>query len=283
MSERDGFQAGVPCWVESIQLDAEAGRDFYGGLFGWEFEGSGPIEDGPAGEYFVARLRGRDVAGVAPAPRDFDFPRAAWTTQVQVEDVEATGAKATAAGGSILAGPFDFDEVGRLLVIADPQGASLGVWEPGLRKGAQIVNESNAWAMSALSTSDTAAAAEFYGSVFDWTTETFGEEGPDSISMFRLPGFVGGEPQQPVSREVVATMVSSADTQSSWVPDFWVDDVDESISDAGRLGGKAEVGPYDTPVGRMAVMSDPQGGVFSISTITAVAAERKAAEEAAAG
>lgn len=274
MSERDGFEAGVPCWVESLQPDIDAGREFYGALFGWEFEGSGPIEDGPAGEYFVARLRGKDVAGVAPTPDDFDFPSAAWFTQIQVDDAERIGEKVEAAGGSVLAGPFDFDPIGKLLVIADPQGASVGLWEPGLCKGAMVVNEPNAWAMSSLSTPDAEGAARFYGELFGWTTESFGD-GPGAISMFRLPGFVGGEPQQPVSREVVAAMVPG--DQAAWTPDFWVDDVDQSVASAGELGGEATVGPYDTPVGKMAVMSDPQGGVFTISTIAAVAEARKAA------
>ena len=30
--------AGVPCWVDTSQPDPEAATDFYGGLFGWEFE-----------------------------------------------------------------------------------------------------------------------------------------------------------------------------------------------------------------------------------------------------
>ena len=64
--------------------------------------------------------------------------------------------------------------------------------------------------MSHLEAPDPAAAAAFYGTVFGWTTETFGE-GADAITMFRLPGYVGGEPQQPVSREVIATMSAMRD------------------------------------------------------------------------
>ena len=123
---------------------------------------------------------------------------------------------------------------------------------------------------------DLEAGKAFYGAVFGWTTETMGDE-PGAITMFKLPGFVGGEAEQPVSREVVAVMMSDPSPRSSWTPDFWVDDVDTSISEAERLGGRAAVGPYDTPVGRMAVMSDPQGGRFTISTIAQVATAREAA------
>lgn len=93
--------------------------------------------------------------------------------------------------------------------------------------------------------------------------------------MFRLPGYVGGEPEQPVSREVVAVMVAG-EGQAAWVPDFWVDDVDESVAHSAELGAGAAAGAFDTPVGRTAVLTDPQGAQFSITTIAAVAAEREA-------
>ena len=44
--------------------------------------------------------------------------------------------------------------------------------------------------------------------------------------MFRLPGYVGGEPQQPVSREVVAVMVPTEADEARWLVNFWVDDLD---------------------------------------------------------
>jgi uncharacterized protein len=33
-----GYIGGVPCWVDASEPDPEAAVDFYGGLFGWEFE-----------------------------------------------------------------------------------------------------------------------------------------------------------------------------------------------------------------------------------------------------
>ena len=62
MSQRDDYEPGVPCWVDTLQPDPEAAMAFYGALFGWEFAGPGPMG------YSVARLRGRDVAGVGSQP-----------------------------------------------------------------------------------------------------------------------------------------------------------------------------------------------------------------------
>src|SRR5919107_506973 len=67
MSERDGYQAGVPCWVDTWQPDAAAAAGFYTRLFGWTAEDIMPA-DSPA-RYFMCKLRGRDVAAVGgPSP-----------------------------------------------------------------------------------------------------------------------------------------------------------------------------------------------------------------------
>jgi predicted enzyme related to lactoylglutathione lyase len=68
MSERETYPAGVPCWVETLQPDPQAGRDFYGSLFGWEFAGPGAMPGELPGEYFVARMQDRDVARDRRAP-----------------------------------------------------------------------------------------------------------------------------------------------------------------------------------------------------------------------
>jgi uncharacterized protein len=87
--------------------------------------------------------------------------------------------------------------------------------------------------------------------------------------MFRLPGYVGGEPEQPVSREVVATMSEvRGEGPAHWSVDFWVDDVDAAAATAERLNGKALVGPLDIPIGRTAVLADPAGAAFSVTQIT---------------
>ena len=64
--------------------------------------------------------------------------------------------------------------VAKRAVVADPTGAQLCLWEADAREGAQVVNESNAWAISALQTADPEAAGAFYEAVFGWTPETWG-------------------------------------------------------------------------------------------------------------
>lgn len=67
MSERDGFEHGVPCWVDTWQPDAEAAFRFYTRLFGWDPEDTMPAD--VPGQHFMCRLRGRDVAAIASRPQ----------------------------------------------------------------------------------------------------------------------------------------------------------------------------------------------------------------------
>ena len=250
MSDRDGFEHGVPCWVDTWQDQPATG--FYSELFGWD------VDTGP--DYSMARHRRRDAAGFgSPAPEGVD-PQ--WTTYVWVDDADATTGAAREAGGSVVTEPFDALDGGRIAIVADPTGATLGVWAPGEHRGAQVVNEPSAWAMSALLSDESEAAASFYGSVFGWQAESFGP-----ATMFRLPGFFGGEPTQPVPRDVVAVMMPSGGGPARWQAGFWVDDADAAAAKSQELGGSIVEAVTRGPVGKEAVLADPAGAEFSITQI----------------
>jgi predicted enzyme related to lactoylglutathione lyase len=267
MSERDGYEPGVPCWVDTWQPDADAAVSFYSQLFGWDAEDTMPA--GVAGKHYMCRLRGRDVAAVASRPEEAP-PVTAWNTYVWVEDAERTARNATEAGGTVLKEPFEALDGGRIGIVADPAGAALGIWQPGAHRGAQLVNEPGAWAMSALSTDNPEGAKRFYREVFAWDTATF-DAGGAEITMWTVPGYVGGEPQQPVPRDVVATMVPpSGDGDAPpphWGVDFWIGDVEQAAAKVAELGGRILVAPYEIPAAglRQGVFADPQGAAFSLT------------------
>jgi uncharacterized protein len=258
MSDRDGYAPGVPCWVDNWQADADAAARFYSALFGWE-------ADGPAGGPYMCRRRGRDAAFLGQLPPEHAQRPAAWTTYVWVESVDETVERVRAAGGSVPIEPFDALDGGRIAIVADPAGAHLGIWQVGEHRGAEVVNEPGAWSWSQLLTTDPDGAKPFYGAVFGWETEAFGD-----FTMWRVPGFVGGEPSQPVPRDVVAGMerLGADGGRPHWQIDFWVDDVDATIATATKLGGRVVEGPYDSEIARHAVVADPAGAVFSVTRIT---------------
>ena len=219
-----------------------------------------------SGEYYVARVRDAEVAGLGSMPSE-ETP-IAWNTHIAAEDVEAVAELAQTAGGSVVVEPVDAPPAGRLAVIADPVGAAVTVWQAGSRHGAGLVNEPSAWAMSLLSTPDPEVAAEFYETVFGWQRELFTDAGP-GVSLFRLPGYVGGEPLQPVPRDVVAAMaaVPDPDAAAVWSVDFWIADADAAAAAAPTLGGGVIAPPHDAPPFRRTVLAAPDGATFSVSEL----------------
>lgn len=209
-------------------------------------------------------LQGDDVAGIG-APPVGDKPTAAgWHTHVGVESVDDTARRARAAGGSIVLEPFDVAPAGRLAVLEDPAGTTFCAWEAGTRVGARRINEPSAWAMTILRTPDPAGAEVFYGQLFGWA-ESFGRDG--GLWLWRLPGYVGGEPTQPVPRDVVAVMALDRSQPVHWGVDFWVADTDAAAAQAPELGGRVLVEPFTDDMFRRAALAAPDGAVFAISQL----------------
>src|SRR5205814_5268904 len=130
----------------------------YGGQFGWELEDAMP--PGSPSKYFMARIRGGDVAAIGSIP-DGAPPAAMWNTYIWVDSADETAAKARAAGGGVLSEPFDVPGAGRMAVLADPEGAALCVWQPNEHRGAKVVNEHGSLNFNTLFTRDRAAAEAF--------------------------------------------------------------------------------------------------------------------------
>ena len=98
MLERDGYLPGVPCWVDTSQPDPEAAVAFYSGLFGWDVRTR--CRRAQPGKYFIARLRGGDVAAIGSQPEGGP-PTAVWNTYIWVDSAdEATSRYGTPAGAS---------------------------------------------------------------------------------------------------------------------------------------------------------------------------------------
>ncbi|MGZ4298034.1 MAG: VOC family protein [Solirubrobacteraceae bacterium] len=263
MSRRDNYPAGVPCFVDTLTTDADTTLGFYGGIFGWEFAGPGPMPGDPPGDYYVARVQGDDVAGIGAVAGTGAPVAPAWNTHVAVDSAEETAARATAAGGTVLVEPFGVPPAGRMAVIADPAGAAVIAWEAGGRQGAARVNEPSAWAMSLLTTPDPESARRFYGELFGWQAEAFGP----TVWLFRRPGYVGGEPEQPVPRDVVAAMTAGEDGPAAWSVDFWIADADAAAAAAPGLGGSVVAEPFDEAIFRRAILAAPDGATFSVSQL----------------
>lgn len=117
-------EPGAFSWNELETRDPETAKEFYGRVFGWEFD----REDAPGGmAYFVARVGENRVAGMADiSGRMPDEVPAHWMTYFVVESPEGAIEKAEAGGGSVQFGPIEIP-VGRFAMLTDPWGAAFAV------------------------------------------------------------------------------------------------------------------------------------------------------------
>ena len=274
MIERDGYPHGVPCWVDTAQPDPEAAVRFYGALFGWEFE---PRTSGAGhSPYLIARLDGSDVAAVTGGPAG---STADWRTHIWVDDADATAAKVTESGGTVDVAPTDIGDYGRAAAFTDPTGAGLRIWQAGTHRGAKVVNAAGSWNWSDLNTDELDQARDFYSAVFGWEATAI-DFGFGESWMWRMPGYAESlELNDPGLRQrhadagapegfsdAIGWLLPANGEPSRWAVTFSAADTDATAQQATALGGEVVVAPYDAGPTRAAVLRDPQGAVFAIST-----------------
>lgn len=258
MSERTSYEPGTPCWVElGGTPDIEASERYYRDLLGWEI----PEQPNSAemGGYRRAQLNGRDVAGVSPKMQD-DQP-CFWATYVSVADADETLGKVRDAGGQVIVEPMDVVGLGKMAIFTDPTGAVCGIWEPGTFVGAELVNEDGTFGWNELGTRDVPAAREFYGKVFGWTVEEQEVPGMGTYHIWKDGEHVRGGMMD-------ITGMAPDEAPANWLVYFTVPDADAAAETTKAAGGQVVNGPIDIPVGRMAVMADPQGAFFAVMAPT---------------
>jgi predicted enzyme related to lactoylglutathione lyase len=237
-----------------MTTNPEAARAFYGELFGWKFEIHAP----ETGGYAMAKLDGRDVAAVAGRPPGMQLPPA-WNVYFASSDVDAIAAKVKEHGGTIVMGPMDIMEEGRMALFIDPTGAHFGVWQAKRHTGAQVIDEPSAMCWYEINTPEAAKARDFYCKVFALEPTKLEAPGTEYWTLHKGPKTVAG---------VLQMTKEWAGVPPHWMTYFAVADTDLACKRIVELGGKVSVPAFDTPYGRMSVVSDPTGAVFSIIELT---------------
>lgn len=281
------FARSAPCWVDVQLPDLEAGKRFYGELFGWTFRrGEGPYAD--------AYSEGRLVAALV-AKKDGRMPTA-WGVYFATDDIVATVARIREAGGLVITAPTPAGRAGVVAQAADPGGAVFGLWQAGERAGFEKRNEPVSFCWTEVHTRHKERVDAFYEDVFgfqgtdlDASGAALGSAGADHDAAARdlsgheahgeaAPGAAGTHPDfrvwSPAGAEPgpdtaiggrgVITDAFPAEMPSYFLTYFAVEDCNTTAGHAVRLGGRITAPPFDIPHGRMAVLQDDQGAVFAV-------------------
>jgi predicted enzyme related to lactoylglutathione lyase len=251
MPARDSYEQGTPNWVDLQTTDQAGAKAFYRGVFGWSYDDQ-PMDAGAV--YSIAKLGDAPVAAIAPQSPELKAAGApsTWNTYLAVDSVDDATAKVAPAGGTVAMEPFDVTDAGRMSFVLDPGGAAVALWQAGQHIGAGLVNEPGTVIWNELIT-DNPAAVSFYEQVLGLGATT-ADMGENKYTMFQVGG-----------RDVGGTMPPQmAGMPNHWHVYFAVADADATAAKIKELGGSVLVEPFDTPIGKMAVVADPQGAVFSL-------------------
>lgn len=251
MTQQSGFPDGAPCWADLNTPDLAGAQRFYGELLGWSFD---PSQEA-MGHYSIARRDGKSVAGVAPKMPGQDWPTM-WSVYLMCRDVDAAAQKIGAGGGRLMFEPMDIPGQGRMLFAFDATGAGFGLWQPGHHRGAELYDAPGAICWSEVNTREGARADSFYRSLFPYEQQQVGDGKNFDYTVWNVGG-----------KSVCGRMQMTpewGDLPPHWMVYFGVSGTDAAAEAVKALGGKVLHGPFDSPYGRTAVVSDPYGAVFSI-------------------
>lgn len=241
---------GHPCWFDLMTRDPARVEDFYRAVFGWTLEDQGEDYD----HYRMAYADGRAAAGIGTIPDDAVYPPA-WTVHFAVDDVDERTAAARELGAEIALDVREIPKMGRFSILQDPTGATFALWEAGGHIGAQVAQAHGAMTWCEVNTHDAEAAKAFYTALLSATAEPMEGTGTTYYSLMKGGAAVGG---------ILQMTKEWAGIPPHWMPYFQADDADDAVAAAGEAGGKVGVAPFDTPFGRISVINDPAGAVFSV-------------------
>jgi predicted enzyme related to lactoylglutathione lyase len=249
MGKRESYEPGTFSWVDLSTSDAAGAKEFYGGLFGWEFEDA---EIPGGGVYTMCRVGGDDVAAIVQQ----DERPGHWNNYVTVASADETAAKAKQLGATVFEEPFDVLDAGRMAVFADPSGAVLCVWEPRGHIGAGRVNDPGCMTWNEIQTRDPETVAAFYAELFGWEMEAKRENGSLAYVVIKNAGTSNGG--------IMPIAEQHGDAPSFWLAYFTVPSCDDAVARTRELGGQVLAGPMEPGAGRIAVLADPQGAAFAV-------------------
>jgi predicted enzyme related to lactoylglutathione lyase len=251
----DRQPVGAFSWIELATSDQVGAKNFYGSLFGWTAEDS-PM--GPGETYTTFRLNGGAAAAAYTMRREQRAQGVPpnWMIYVTVESADQAAKRAGELAGSVCAPAFDVMDYGRMAVLQDPTGATFSVWQAKTHAGITVTGEPGTLCWADLSTPDVEKAKRFYEGLFHWNIHAGEKDSSGYLHIKNGEHYIGGIP--PASHR-------QPGAPPHWLAYFLVSDCDATAAKAHSMGAKLFLPPTTfEKVGRMSVISDPQGAVFAI-------------------
>ena len=230
-------------WYELLTKDAKAAKTFYDAVVGWNID----AEPAPGGmDYRMINAPDSAAGGVMQLNDDMlaNGAKPVWLGYIGVDDVDASVAKVVAAGGKVHLPAFDIPDVGRLAMVADPQGIPFYVMRGASSESSTAYQRMGLGHVSwnELRTPDDAAALAFY-------EEQFGIAKVGSMDMGEMGeySFIGNA--ESGGDAIGAIMPAGPGVPPMWGFYFRVADIDDAKAKVEAGGGQVLFGPMEVPGG----------------------------------
>lgn len=255
-------QWGAFIWYELMTTDPEGAKAFYDAVVGWDIQPN----DGSAMDYrMIKRADGGHAGGMLVLTEAVTGggARPGWLGYVAVPDVDAAVASFEAAGGQVHSPAVDMPGVGRIAMVADPQGAFLYLMKPtppsdnpDAVSDVFSVDKAGHVRWNELATGDPSAAVTFLEQQFGWRKD--GEMPMGDLGAYQF-----------ISRD--GTMIGAVMplmpgmTHAAWSFYFGVEDIDRAAETIRGAGGAITAEPMQIPGGEYSLSAiDPQGASFGL-------------------
>lgn len=203
---------------------------------------------------FAANAEAKPHSGLPPR-QPGDTSPAHWLSYVSVPSVDESLSAVKANGGSVLVPAMDIP-VGRLAVVADPQGAAFALWTGNDDDPADGLSETGGWHWNELWAKDADAVLPFYTAVLGYEVESM--DMPNGKYHVLKTGETprGGVMTSP-----------DANIPAMWLPYIHVDDADATVARAKSNGGDPKGELMTVPgVGRFGIFLDSVGAAIGVIT-----------------
>ncbi|HEV8406337.1 MAG TPA: VOC family protein [Sphingomicrobium sp.] len=248
-------------WYELMTPDPDGAKAFYDIVVGWTID---PSSSYPNGYRMIGRSDGKFAGGVLPINDEMaqHGARPTWLGYINVSDVDAVTASIERAGGKTYVAAADIPNVGRVAMVADPQGAPFYVMkpippanDPDARSDVFSANANERVGWNELQTSDVDSARRFYAEQFGWVSDDFMDMG--EMGQYRFFDHHGLR---------IGALFKASDGQHSHFRFYIrVPSIAAAKQAVEQNGGTVHMGPHQVPTGDWIVIgSDPQGAEFAL-------------------
>jgi len=254
----DSTMHGTPNWASLKSKDTHSAKNFYSKIFGWNFNYKSYINS-EIKNASIAKFADTEIISLTDTSSTPELIESLWESYVFVDDLDQILLKTIEAEGRIIHRSHSVGTIGRAAMIEDPSGAKLCAWEASenIRSRNKSGHGSLSWLE--LETSNIDTAKEFYNYIFGWEASDVWM--PPSVNSPEWCYTIFSKGSNKVAGAIKPPINS---IYSSWCAAFSVLDADIAARTVREIGGIVVTEPYDIPIGRQAVLMDPNGAVFSV-------------------